>query len=60
MSNYVETALVEALMLAEGDRPILRAVDADPTGIEATDDDGFLDPEKTAVIRDLVAITRRR
>jgi hypothetical protein len=59
LANFVEVALSEALLLAEGERPILSAVDADLSGIEALNDDGTVDPDETAVLRDLVAIARR-
>ncbi len=59
LSNYVETVLAESLMLAEGDRPILCAVDADLSDVVAINDDGSVNSEKTAVIRDLVTAARR-
>jgi hypothetical protein len=64
LANFVEVVLAEALMLAEGARPILSLFDApeDLVGIEAINDDGSVNGEETARLREMIALgdeTRR-
>ena len=60
LANFVESVLAEALMAAEGDLPVVSLADPDIDAVEAITDDGSVDPQETARLRRLLAVSRRR
>lgn len=60
LANFVESVLADALMPAGGTLPVVSLVDSEVDGIEAINDDGSVDLEETARLRQLIAVSRRR
>ncbi|HIJ61109.1 MAG TPA: hypothetical protein HPQ04_00305 [Rhodospirillaceae bacterium] len=60
LANFVESVLADALMPADGTLPVVSLVDSEIDGIEAIHDDGSVDFEETARLRQVIALSRRR